>query len=199
MIYKNISKEEYLEFHKLLKDKDLKFSKVAIGMWDFMKAWNKWPPRILEIDNDIVCICFMKISNLSKHKVLFISNIFTPFNHRKKGYASVMLNYNILEAVDLGATSIRLDCNREALKFYDSIDLTYWGTTKSSSMFCDLPINREGISYFKETKDKSALEILNMYPSDLKMAKIKWIKKKTKDHNEFDYGHKSMYSEIEHL
>jgi len=175
---------------------DKKFSKVAIGMWDFMKAWEKWPVRILEDNGEIISVCFMKLSGQAKSKVLFISNIFTPKEGRGKGSAREMLHRNILEAVSLGATSIRLDCNQKALGFYDKIGLTYWGTTISKSMFCDLPINSKGIEYFKELKNKTTEEILYSYPPELTKAKIKWITKKVKKHKEFDFGYKSRYDEF---
>ena len=197
MIYKTLDKSDYLKYHNTLVGKDQKFSKVAIGMWDFMKAWDEWPPRVLEQDGEILSVCFMKISGQAKHyKVLFISNIFTPTPGRGKGSAREMLHRNILEAVEAGATSIRLDCIRAALGFYDKLGMTYWGTTISHSMFCDLPINNKGVECFKETQHLSATEILNKYGSDLKAAKIKWIAKKVKKHKEFDYGHPSRYDDF---
>ena len=197
MIYKTLDKFEYLKYHNTLVGKDQKFSKVAIGMWDFMKAWDEWPPRVLEQDGEILSVCFMKISGQAKHyKVLFISNIFTPTPGRGKGSAREMLNYNILEAVEAGATSIRLDCNRAALGFYDKLGMTYWGTNISHSMFCDLPINNGGVQCFRETQNLSAIEILNTYSADLKAAKIKWIFKKVKKHREFDFGHPSRYEDF---
>lgn len=194
--YKTLDREQYLDYHNTLDGKDKKFSKVAIGMWDFMKAWDTWPVRILEEDGKIISVCFMKISGQAKYKVLFISNIFTPEQGRGKGSAREMLHRNILEAVSLGATSIRLDCNKKALGFYDKLGFTYWGTTIGKSMFCDLPINNKGIEYFKELKLKSAEEILHSYPSELTKAKIKWIQKKVKKHKEFDFGHESRYNEF---
>jgi hypothetical protein len=195
MIYKTLDKNEYLSYHNTLDGKDKKFSKVAMGMWDFMKAWDAWPPRVLEQDGEILSVCFMKISGQAKAKVLFISNIFTPTPGRGKGSAKEMLHRNILEAVELGATSIRLDCNKSALGFYDKLGMTYWGTTISHSMFCDLPINERGVQCFNDTKNMSATEILNKYSPDLKAAKIKWIAKKVKKHGEFDFGHPSRYDE----
>ena len=107
-----------------------------------------------------------------------------------------MLHCNILEAVELGATSIRLDCNKSALGFYDKLGMTYWGTTISHSMYCDLPINGKGIECFKDTQNMNSNEMLNLYSSDLKAAKIKWIAKKVKKHKEFDFGHPSRYNEF---
>jgi hypothetical protein len=107
-----------------------------------------------------------------------------------------MLHRNILEAVETGATSIRLDCNQSALGFYDKLGMTYWGTTISHSMYCDLPINSKGVECFKETQSKNATEILNTYDSDLRAAKIKWIAKKVKKHKEFDFGHPSRYDDF---
>jgi hypothetical protein len=197
MIYKTLDKQEYLRYHDSIVDaKDKKFSKVAIGMWVFMKAWDAWPPRVLVENEEIISICFMKISGQAKSKVLFISNIFTPTTGRGKGSAREMLHRNILEAVEAGATSIRLDCNKSALGFYDKIGMTYWGATISHSMFCDLPINRKGIECFKDTQNMSANEILNCYDSGLKAAKIKWISKKVKKHKEFDFGHPSRYDDF---
>jgi hypothetical protein len=138
----------------------------------------------------------MKISGQAKSKVLFISNIFTPTPGRGKGSAREMLHRNILEAVETGATSIRLDCNQSALGFYDKLGMTYWGTTISHSMYCDLPINSKGVECFKETQSKNATEILNTYDSDLRAAKIKWIAKKVKKHKEFDFGHPSRYDDF---
>jgi len=196
MIYKTLDKNDYLRYNNTLKDKDFKFSKVAVGMWDFMKAWDEWPPRVFEENGQIISVCFMKISNQVKSKVLFISNIFTPENGRGKGTAKEMLNRNILEAVCFGATSIRLDCNKSALGFYDKIGMTYWGATISHSMFCDLPINNKGVDGFLDYKNLSSLEILNSYPQELRAAKIKWIAKKVKKHKEFDFGHPSRYNEF---
>jgi predicted GNAT family acetyltransferase len=196
MIYKTLDKNDYLRYHNTLTGKDFKFSKVAIGMWDFMKAWDEWPPRVLETNDQIVSVCFMKISGQAKSKVLFISNIFTPETGRGKGSAKEMMDRNIIEAVEMGATSIRLDCNKTALGFYDKLGMTYWGTTISHSMFCDLPINDKGVECFQDTKNLSALEILNSYPQELRSAKIKWITKKIKNHKEFDFGHPSRYDEF---
>ena len=200
MIYKTLDKNDYLRYHNTLTGKDFKFSKVAIGMWDFMKAWDEWPPRVIEENGQIFSVCFMKISGQAKSKVLFISNIFTPEFGRGKGSAREMLNRNILEAVELGANSIRLDCNKSALGFYDKLGMTYWGTTISHSMFCDLPINNKGVECFKDTQNLNSLEILNSYPQELRSAKIKWIIKKIKKHKEFDFGHPSRYNEfVEHF
>jgi hypothetical protein len=196
MIYKTLDKEAYLRYNNTLVGKDRKFSKVAIGMWNYMTAWDKWPPRVLEENGEILSVCFMKLSGQSKSRVLFISNIFTPVPGRGKGSAREMLHRNILEAVDVGATSIRLDCNRSALGFYDRLGMTYWGTTIGHSMFCDLPINMKGVECFKDTQHMSALEILNSYSPELKSAKIKWISKKIKKHNELDFGHPSRYNEF---
>lgn len=196
MIYKTLDKSDYLKYHNTLVGKDFKFSKVAIGMWDFMKAWETWPPRVLEENGEILSVCFMKISGQAKSKVLFISNIFTPTPGRGKGSAREMLHRNILEAVEVGATSIRLDCNKSALGFYDKLGMTYWGTTISHSMFCDLPINNKGVECFKETQNLTANEILNKYPQELRNAKLKWIAKKVKKHDEFDFGHPSRYKEF---
>jgi GNAT superfamily N-acetyltransferase len=195
LLYKTFDREQYLKYHNTMIGEDKKFSKVAIGMWDFMKAWEKWPVRILEDNGEIISVCFMKLSGQAKSKVLFISNIFTPKEGRGKGSAREMLHRNILEAVSLGATSIRLDCNQKALGFYDKIGLTYWGTTISKSMFCDLPINERGLDGIKDLKNKSAIEILNTYSPELKAAKLKWIAKKVKKHKEFDFGHPSRYEE----
>jgi hypothetical protein len=196
MIYKTLDKEAYLRYHNTLVGKDLKFSKVAIGMWDFMKAWDNWPVRVLEDNNEILSVCFMKLSGQAKSKVLFISNIFTPTPGRGKGSAREMLHLNILEAVEAGATSIRLDCNKSALGFYDKLGMTYWGATISHSMFCDLPISNKGVECFKETQNMSASDILNAYPQELRNAKLKWIAKKVKKHKEFDFGHPSRYNEF---
>lgn len=197
MIYKTLDKNEYLRYHNNIVDaKDKKFSKVAIGMWDFMKAWDDWPPRILEENEQTLSVCFMKLSGQAKSKVLFISNIFTPAAGRGKGLAREMLHRNILEAVEAGATSIRLDCNKSALGFYDRLGMTYWGTTISHSMYCDLPINNTGVNCFNQTKNTNSLDILNSYPQELREAKIKWIMKKIKKHKEFDFGHPSRYEEF---
>jgi len=196
MIYKSLDRDQYLSYHNTLVGKDQKFSKVAIGMWDFMKAWDAWQPRVLEANGEILSVCFMKISGQAKSKVLFISNIFTPTPGRGKGSAREMLHRNILEAVEAGATSIRLDCNQSALGFYDKLGMTYWGTTISHSMYCDLPINSKGVECFKDTQNLSANEILNKYDSDLRAAKIKWITKKVKKHGEFDFGHPSRYDDF---
>lgn len=196
MIYKSLDRDQYLSYHNTLVGDDKKFSKVAIGMWDFMKAWDSWNPRVLEADGEILAVCFMKISGQAKSKVLFISNIFTPTPGRGKGSAREMLHRNIIEAVEAGATSIRLDCNRSALGFYDKLGMTYWGTTISHSMYCDLPINSKGVECFKETQNLSAIEILSKYDSGLRAAKIKWIAKKVKKHGEFDFGHPSRYEDF---
>ena len=196
MIYKTLDKEAYLRYHNTLVGKDKKFSKVAMGMWDFMKAWEKWPPRVLEENGEILSVCFMKLSNQAKTKVLFISNIFTPTPGRGKGSARDMWHRNILEAVELGARTIRLDCNRAALGFYDKLGMTYWGTTISHSMFCDLPINSKGVECFNTTKNMSAVEIFNEYSPELKTAKLKWISKKVKKHGKYDFGHPSRYNEF---
>jgi hypothetical protein len=194
--YKTLGKSDYLSYNETLIGKDRKFSKVAIGMWNFMKAWEKWPVRVLEQDGKIISVCFMKLSKQADSKVLFISNIFTPTEGRGKGSASLMLDYNIKEAVEMGATSIRLDCNKSALGFYDKLGFTYWGVTKGRSMFCDLPINEKGIECFQETKDQTAQEILYSYSPKLILAKIKWIKRKIKAHKELDFGHISRYNEF---
>lgn len=196
MIYKTLDKNQYIKYHNTLTGKDFKFSKVAIGMWDFMKAWDAWPPRVLEENGQIFSVCFMKLSGQAKSKVLFISNIFTPEAGRGKGSAREILHRNILEAVEAGATSIRLDCNKSALGFYDRLGMTYWGATISHSMFCDLPINDKGVDCFKDSKNMSTLDILNCYPQELRSAKIKWIIKKIKKHQEFDFGHPSRYDEF---
>lgn len=197
MIYKTLDKTSYLNYHNSIVDvKDKKFSKVAIGMWDFMKAWESWQPRVLEENGVIISVCFMKLSSQAKSKVLFISNIFTPTQGRGKGCAKEMLHRNILEAVDAGAKSIRLDCNKSALGFYDKIGMSYWGTTISHSMFCDLPINSQGVECFNQTKNLSASDILNSYPKELREAKVKWIFKKINQHDNFDFGHPSRHKEF---
>lgn len=196
MDYLTFTREEYLAFHQTLVGTDFKFSKVAIGMWDFMKAWDKWPVRILRNGEDIVNVCFMKVSGQAGTKVLFISNILTPSQGRGKGYAREMLDRNILEAVSLGAETMRLDCNQKALGFYDSIGLSYWGTTIEKSMFCDLPISDAGVEGLWVYRNQSASEILDSYAPKLRTAKIKWIKKKVRRHEEFDYGHPSRYEQF---
>lgn len=198
MKYVTLTRDEYLtNIHNNLKDQsETKFSKVAIGMWDFMKAWDAWPVRTLWDEETLISVCFMKVSGQAGSKVLFISNIFTPVSGRGRGGAREMLDRNIKEAVSLGATSIRLDCNQKALGFYDKIGMTYWGTTISHSMFCDLPINSSGVESFQKTKTMSATEILSLYPPKLREAKMKWIYKKVKKHDEFDFGHPSMYDDF---
>lgn len=198
MIYKALTKDQYLRsVHNTLTDpSDIKFSKVAIGMWDFMKAWDAWPVRTLWNGGNLISVCFMKVSGQAGSKVLFISNIFTPMSGRGQGGAREMLDQNIFEAVKLGATSIRLDCNKKALGFYDKIGMTYWGTTISHSMFCDLPIDETGTRCFEKTKKMTAEQILNSYPPKLRTAKINWIWKKVKRHNQFDFGHPSMFEDF---
>ena len=198
MNYVTLTKGEYIsKVHNLLiEPSDKKFSKVAIGMWDFMKAWDDWGVRTLWDNNNLVSACFMKVSGQAGTKVLFISNIFTPVSGRGKGGAREMLDQNIKESVNLGATTIRLDCNQKALGFYDKLGMTYWGATISHSMFCDLPINETGVDYFQTTKNMTAEQILNSYPTRLRQAKIKWIWKKVKRHQEFDFGHPSMYDQF---
>lgn len=198
MNYVTLTKGEYIsKVHNLLiEPSDKKFSKVAIGMWDFMKAWDDWGVRTLWDNNNLVSVCFMKVSGQAGTKVLFISNIFTPVSGRGKGGAREMLDQNIKESVNLGATTIRLDCNQKALGFYDKIGMTYWGATISHSMFCDLPINETGVDYFQTTKNMTAEQILNSYPTRLRQAKIKWIWRKVKHHQEFDFGHPSMYDQF---
>lgn len=197
MKYETINKQDYLTFHKTLEGKDKKFSKTAIGMWDFMKAWDNWGVKVLKENDSIISVCFMKVSGQAGHKVLFISNIFTPEAGRGKGSAREMLNCNIKEAVNnYYATTIRLDCNRAALPFYDKLGMTYWGTTISESMFCDLPINDKGVDSLAETTYTSSLDILNAYDAKLRGAKIKWIQKKVSEHDKYDYGHPSRYKEF---
>jgi len=196
MWYSQFSRDRYLQYHETLEGKDSKFSKVAIGMWDFMKAWEKWPPRVLKEGEDIVNVCFMKVSGQAQTKVLFISNILTPSECRGKGFAKEMLNRNITEAVGLGVGTIRMDCNQKALGFYDSIGMSYWGTTIEKSMFCDLPVDNTGVANFEKLKSQSASEILDGYSPKLREAKIKWIAKKVRKHEEFDYGHPSRYNEF---
>ena len=191
-----LTRDEYLAYHQTLADKDLKFSKVAIGMWDFMKGWDKWPPRVLTRENDIVNVCFMKLSGQAQTKVLFISNILTPTAHRGKGFAREMLDRNILEAVEAGAETMRMDCNQKALPFYDALGFSYWGTTIEKSMFFDLPIDTEGIDGIWKYRNQGASEILDCYGDKLRTAKVKWIAKKVRKHEEFDYGHPSRYEEF---
>lgn len=196
MNYEILNKQQYLEFHDKLEGKDKKFSKTAIGMWDFMKAWDSWGVRVLR-DDKIRSVCFMKVSGQAGHKVIFISNIFTPEAGRGSGSARAILDENIKEAVtNFGADTIRLDCNRSALPFYDKLGMTYWGTTISYSMFCDLPVNKNGVASLLETKYTSSKDILNSYDPKLREAKIKWIKKKVDKHESFDYGHPSRYEEF---
>jgi hypothetical protein len=197
MLYKKVNKTDYLKIHASLTDPaDIKFSKTAIGMWDFMKAWDAWGVRILEDEEGICCICFMKVSGQAGTKVLFLSNIFTPASGRGKGSARTMIDFNIKEAVNLGAETIRLDCNKSALGFYDKIGLSYWGTTRDKSMFCDLPIDSTGVSCFQQTKNKTAAEILDSYSERVRTAKIKWIYKKVKMHEETDHGHPCRYDDF---
>ena len=196
MEYLQFDRDWYLQYHETLEGKDFKFSKVAIGMWDFMKAWEKWPVRVLKEGEDIVNVCFMKVSGQAQTKVLFISNIFTPSECRGKGFAKEMLDRNITDALSLGSETIRMDCNQNALGFYDSIGMSYWGTTIERSMFCDLPINDSGVANFERLKNWSAAEILDSYSPKLREAKIKWIAKKVRKHEEFDYGHPSRYNEF---
>lgn len=195
--YDHYSRDSYLNYHETLSGTDKKFSKVAIGMWDFMKAWDNWPVRILKYNDDIVSVCFMKISNQAGHKVLFISNIFTPQTFKGKGWARKILDMNIKEAVQIhNASTIRMDCNKSALPFYDKLGITYWGATISHSMYCDLPINIKGVDCFKDTQYNSSCDILNSYPTELREAKLKWIYKKVKKHSEVEFGHPSRYEDF---
>ena len=197
MKYETLNKQEYLTFHETLEGKDKKFSKTAIGMWDFMKAWDNWGVKVLKENDSVISVCFMKVSGQAGHKVLFISNIFTPESGRGKGSAREMLNCNIKQATnDHLATTIRLDCNRAALPFYDKLGMTYWGTTISESMFCDLPINNKGVDSLAETTYTSSLDIINSYDTKLREAKIKWIQKKVSENDKYDYGHPSRYQEF---
>jgi len=196
MDYLTLTREKYLAYHQTLAGNDFKFSKVAIGMWDFMKGWDKWPPRALVRGEDIVNVCFMKLSNQAQTKVLFISNILTPSAHRGQGHAREMLDRNILEAVAEGASTMRMDCNQKALPFYDALGFSYWGTTIERSMFFDLPVDGEGIEGIWKYRNQGASEILDSYGDKLRTAKVKWIAKKVRKHEDFDYGHPSRYGEF---
>jgi len=198
MNYKTINKDEYVALHNTITDdKAFKFSKAAISAWDFMKGWDKWDPRVLEEDGKINSVCFMKVSGQAGSKVLYICNIFTLPEFRKKGYGKILLDYNIKEAVqDYGASSLRMDCNKKALPFYDSLGVVYWGTAPNKSMFCDLPINNNGVSSLGSHGKKNSAEILQTYDARLKEAKIKWIKKKLRDHDKLDYGHPSLHDDF---
>jgi GNAT superfamily N-acetyltransferase len=194
MNYRTINKAQYLALHNTITDdKTFKFSKAAISAWDFMKGWDKWDPRVLEDEGVINSICFMKVSGQAGSKVLYICNIFTLPEFRKKGYGKMLLDLNIKEAVaDYDAESIRMDCNKKALAFYDSLGAVYWGTTPNKSMFCDLPINSNGVASLGSHGAKSSSDILNTYNPRLRDAKIAWIKKKLRDHDALDYGHPSL-------
>lgn len=198
MNYKTIDKAEYVALHNTITDdKAFKFSKAAISAWDFMKGWDKWNPRVLEDNGVINSVCFMKVSGQAGSKVLYICNIFTLPEFRKKGYGKILLDYNIKEAVkDYGAESLRMDCNKKALPFYDSLGVVYWGTAPNKSMFCDLPINSSGVASLGSHGGKSPTEILNTYGTQLREAKVKWIKKKLRDHAALDYGHPSMHDDF---
>lgn len=199
MNYKIIDKAAYVALHNTITDdKAFKFSKAAISAWDFMKGWDKWNPRVLEDSKGVInSVCFMKVSGQAGSKVLYICNIFTLPEFRKKGYGKILLDYNIKEAVDVyGAESLRMDCNQKALPFYDSLGVVYWGTAPNKSMFCDLPISSNGVASLGSHGGKSPTEILNSYGTKLREAKVKWIKKKLRDHAALDYGHPSLHDDF---
>lgn len=194
MQYKTINKQEYIKLYETITDdKASHFAKAAIGAWDYMSGWDRWDPRVLEEDGKINSVCFMKVSNQVGYKVLYICNIFTLPEFRKKGYGRILLDENIKEAVSIGASSIRMDCNKKALPFYDSLNAVYWGVALNKSMFCDLPINSKGVESFGSHKGKTASEIISSYDKKLQDAKIKWFHKKLRDHQKLDYGHPSLY------
>jgi hypothetical protein len=188
-------KETYLHYHESLSPSDKAFSKVAIQAWDWMNGWEKSPPHILLAGKLIANICFSKVSKQADSKVLTIWNIFTPEGSRGQGFARDMLDARIVAAVEEGATSIRMQCQKTALGFYDNLGITYWGALYKA-MYCDLPISASGVEHFWEIKSHDSQLILDSYSERLQLAKVKWIARKIKNHEKNDFGHPSRYSEF---
>lgn len=184
MQYKRISREEYMVFHLTLNtDKEIGFSKKSMLFWDKYYDWETQKPYALIDEGKVVSVSFVNFARYRKdHKVFSIVNIFTPSRYRGKGYAKELMKVQFKEAYELGCKSFRLNCEHEAIPFYDKIGMCYWGWTKSKALYVDLPMPIDGdienIKYFRDFD----VSLLFPYDKATNESKLNWIARRIKDH-----------------
>lgn len=142
-------------------EKSSKFLKKSISFHDRFYSWETEAPIGIKSDGFIQSVFFFKITEKRDPKVYSIVNIITPFQFRRMGWAFSLVDYGWKLAKKRGATLFRLNCEQEALGFYNSLGFRYWGWTKSKALFCLMPIIGDLYGYRGVSEEDLALQTYN--------------------------------------
>jgi hypothetical protein len=133
MKYRVITREEFLSVERN-KQHD-KFAGTFVAKADAMNLWDDAVGAIDEETGELMGAMIIRISK-RKPKVANLQLLHTFYKHRRKGVASFLVTNGYKNVVAPLALLFRVSSEPEALPFYRSLGLRFWGEQKSGSLLC---------------------------------------------------------------
>ena len=125
-------------------DKGDGFAKTFVAKADMQKNWDKCLGAFTE-DGELMGAIITTIG-MREPKVANLQLLHTFIKHRRKGVAKTLTEQSFVSAVVDGAVYFRVSAEPDAVKFYESIGFTFWGTQKSGCSLSMFKINGSTIA-----------------------------------------------------
>jgi GNAT superfamily N-acetyltransferase len=156
------SNQEYLDrFHNVIEDTEsLKFSKHSMNVQNSLYNWQDKPVMAIEENGEIASVLFYNITKSDKY--VTILNIVTPEKYRRNGYARILIAEAVRIAFAQGKTRLRMNCDMlpHTVQFYNRLGCVYWGVTKDTALYCNVPLLSNNLDSFKQLASMEPHELL---------------------------------------
>ncbi len=142
----SLNHDQYTEsINQITDDATYRFAQQAEKWWDRHFSWTQDGCRVLTDESGThLAYLFYKVDRYREY--LTVHNLFTPENHRNKGYAFAMLESLFQSQADRNVRRFHMSCTPQALGFYAKLALVYWGVDETGNYHCDLPLPADGIN-----------------------------------------------------
>ena len=140
-----LGRDEYIDSISHIRDeKTLRFANQSLEWWDRHASWKANRCAVLCDGNENhLCYLFSRIDRYGEYITLY--NLFTPFLHRRHGYATALLRIILGSAVEKHVRRITFSSVSGSLDFYMALGFIYWGINEIGDYYCNLPLPLGGL------------------------------------------------------
>lgn len=140
-----LSRDAYIASTALIQDSEsIRFADQSLAWWDRHFSWNAQGCAVLcDEKNGHLCYLFSKIDRYSEYLTLY--NLFTPLAEQRKGYATLILDLILAQAVEKHVKRITFSSVSTSLDFYALLGFIYWGVNDIGDYYCNLPLPKDGL------------------------------------------------------
>ncbi|NBP03730.1 MAG: hypothetical protein EBU90_27255 [Proteobacteria bacterium] len=112
----------------------------CIKCWDEKQLWDDSPPVTLQKAGELLSVIFWSTEIVNGEKVVYIQRLFTPKEHRQKGYFTMLLRQLHYEQFDKGYRFIKMFIDRQVKVYKDLNYVSVFDTRDGKYAFCLQPM-----------------------------------------------------------